>query len=68
MKQRVEGYSNLYKDTTTGVITNCGFSERTRYRTAKHQAMLSKSHQHEINSLRDEMTEIKSLLHQLLNK
>ena len=78
MKSKVDGHNNLYKDDKTGVITNRETSERQRYRLAKQQALMNLSSQGEIaelkkelkdlSSLRDEMDEIKGLLHQLLNK
>jgi hypothetical protein len=78
MKTKVDGHNNLYKDDNTGVITNHESTERQRYRLAKQQALMNLSSQDEISelkrdlkdlsSLRDEMDEIKGLLHQLLNK
>ena len=78
MKSKVDGHNNLYKDNKTGVITNRETSERQRYRLAKQQALMNLSSRDEIadlkkelkdlSSLRDEMDEIKGLLHQLLNK
>ena len=68
MKSKVEGHDNLYKDPQTGVIVNRGNVERDRYRIAKQQALETKQSQHEIARLSNEISEIKSLLHQLLNK
>ena len=68
MKQKVEGHQNLYKDTTTGVIVNRETTDRSRYQIAKHNANLSMDTQTELSSLRGEIDEIKSLLHQLLQK
>ena len=68
MKSKVERYSNLYKDTETGVIVNRESTERSRYRIAKHQASMNTSTEHELAHLKGEIDEIKSLLHQLLNK
>ena len=78
MKSKVDGHNSLYKDDKTGVITNRETSERQRYRLAKQQALMNLSSRDEIadlkkelkdlSSLRDEMDEIKGLLHQLLNK
>lgn len=68
MKQPISGYSNLYKDTESGVIINRESTDRERYRIAKQQALLNMSSQYEIQSLRQEIDEIKSLLTQLLNK
>lgn len=68
MKQPVEGHPNLYKDEETGVIVNRENSDRSRYRLAKQQALLNQQNSVELDSLRNEIDEIKSLLQQLLNK
>ena len=68
MKHKVEGHDNIYKDVQTGVIVNRQSSDRARYQIAKQQALANLDNQQEISSLRREMDEIKSLLHQILNK
>ena len=68
MKQQVEGHPNLYKDTESKVILNCDDSARSRYRIMKEQARKNIKNSSELETLRDEIDEIKSLLHQLLNK
>ena len=68
MKSKVEGHSNLYKDLESGVIVNRESTERSRYRIAKHQATNVSNTEHELAHLKGEIDEIKSLLHQLLNK
>ena len=68
MKSKVEGYTNLYKDTESGVIVNRESTERSRYRLAKNQATNVSNTEHELAHLKSEIDEIKSLLHQLLNK
>ena len=68
MKQPVEGHPNLLKDPETGVIVNQDDSERSRYRLAKNQAKMNQNNSGELESLRNEIDEIKSLLQQLLNK
>jgi hypothetical protein len=68
MKQKVSGYDNIYKDPKTGVIVNRSSVDRDRYRIAKQQALESKASQSEIRRLSNELNEIKSLLHQLINK
>ena len=68
MKQPVEGHPNLYKDTDSGVIVNRETTERSRYRLARDQARANQQNSVELESLRNEMDEIKSLLQQLLNK
>ena len=62
---RVDGYNGIYKDSDTGVIVNRGSSDRDRYLLAKRNALASKE---EVNQLKDELQEIKSLLHDLINK
>jgi len=68
MKHPVEGHPNLFKDSETGVISNRADSERERYRIAKNQARMNQQNSVELDELRGEIDEIKSLLHQLLNK
>ena len=68
MKSPINGHPDLYKDTDTGVIVNRSNTDRERYRIAKQQARSSSSTQNELAELRGEIDEIKSLLHQLINK
>ena len=68
MKQPVEGHPNLYKDSESGVIVNRETSDRSRYRLARDQARMNQQNSLDLDELRDEMDEIKSLLKQLLNK
>jgi hypothetical protein len=68
MKHRVEGHDHLYKDLETGVIVNRSSIDRDRYRIAKKQALEAQASQQEVARLSNEINEIKSLLHQLLNK
>ena len=68
MKQPIEGHPNLYKDSETGVISNRADSERERYQIAKKQARMNLDNSVELDELRGEIDEIKSLLKQLLNK
>ena len=68
MKHKVAGYDGLYKDDDSGVIINHDQSERDRYRMAKRQAVMNLESQKEISNLKEEMSEIKDLLKQLLKK
>jgi len=68
MKQPVEGHPGIFKDSETGVISNRSDSSRARYQIAKQQAKANQHNSNELDSLRNEIDEIKSLLHQLLNK
>ena len=67
MKNRVEGYSNVFKDENSGVITNNNNSDRERYRLAKDQARKNMESQDEIKDLKEELSDIKTLLRQLIN-
>tara|TARA_R110002012_G_scaffold315640_1_gene529710 strand:- start:24 stop:269 length:246 start_codon:yes stop_codon:yes gene_type:complete len=77
-KKKVEGHPDIYKDTETGVIVNRGYSERARYRVAKQQAKQTfeqgceidelKRDLNDLKSLKSEMSEIKGLLREFLNK
>jgi hypothetical protein len=68
MKIKVEGHSNLYKDPETNVIVNRGTTERSRYQVAKQQAQANIDSKYEIDALRSEIDEIKSLLKQVLQQ
>ena len=63
---RVDGYSGIYKDSESGVIINRGSSDRDRYKLAKQQAIKNMESQDEIQNLKSELNEIKSLLKQLI--
>lgn len=62
---KVQGYPGLYRDETTGAIVNCNDSEY-KHRLNKINAV--DSQREEINRLRNELDEIKSLLHELTKK
>lgn len=68
MKQPVSGYNNLYKDPQTGVIVNRETVDRERYRIAKQQAIMNIDAQYQISVLKQELSDLKSLLQQLINK
>ena len=68
MKHQVEGHPHLYKDSESSMILNRDESSRSRYRIAKEQARKNIQNSSELETIRDEIDEIKSLLHQLLNK
>ena len=67
MKARVEGYTNVFKDEESGVISNNNSSDRDRYRLAKQQAKKNMESQDEIKELKEELDEIKGLLRHLIN-
>ena len=68
MKHRVDGHQHLFKDKETGVITSHDMTERQRYRNAKFQAIDALQTKNDLDQLKGEMNEIKSLLRELLNK
>ena len=65
---KVEGHGDLYKNMETGVILNKPSSDRDRYRIAKQQALQNLESQQEIQNLKNEVGEIKELLHLLISK
>ena len=67
MKAKVEGHVNIFKDTESGVIENKDNTERSRYRIAIDQAKENLQSKFEIERLSNELSEIKSLLKQLVN-
>ena len=62
---KVQGYPGLYRDENTGAIVNCNDSEY-RHRLNKINAV--DSQREEINRLRSELDELKSLLYKLTKK
>lgn len=67
-KIKVEGYSNLYRDPSTGAIINSNIDEYNAYLEAKKKREELYNSVNEINNLKQEMAEIKSLLKELINK
>ena len=60
---RVEGHPNLYRDERTGAIVNCdnvGYEQHVRYLETREKQ------KREMNDLRKELDEIKSLLKNLV--
>ncbi len=62
---RVEGHKNLYRDEKSGAIINHDSTGYAQYKKMKSVRLSEKS---EIQSLRAELDEIKSLLAELINK
>ena len=62
---RVEGHKNLYRDEKSGAIINYDSNGYAQYKKMKALRLTEKS---EIQSLRAELNEIKSLLAELINK
>ena len=65
---KVDGYNGIYKDSESGVIVNRGSTDRDRYKLAKENAKKSMESQEEIQSIKNELSQIKSLLKQLTNE
>ena len=62
---RVEGHKNLYRDEKSGANINYDSNGYAQYKKMKSLRLTEKS---EIQSLRAELDEIKSLLAELINK
>lgn len=62
---RVEGHKNLYRDEKSGAIINYDSNGYAQYKRMKSLRLSEKS---EIESLRAELDQIKSLLAELINK
>jgi len=62
---RVEGHKNLYRDEKSGAIINCDITSYNSYLNMLEQKQLQKS---EIDRMKEDIDEIKSLLKELLNK
>ena len=63
-KVKVEGHSNLYRDTQSGAVINSNRSEYEKYMKAKQNR---NGMRNEINTLKQELDEIKQLLKKLTN-
>lgn len=61
----VQGHPNLYRDEKSGAIVNCDTSSYNQYVNSLHNREIQKK---EIDNLKNEISEIKSLLKQLLEK
>jgi hypothetical protein len=61
----VEGHPNLFRDSKTGAIINCDSVSYKQHLNGVSNRMSTKL---EIENLKNEVSEIKSLLKELLNK
>lgn len=61
---KVEGHGNLFRDENSGAIMNLDHSEYQEYVRKRN---LKKREKEEVQNLRSEIEEIKSMLHQILN-
>ena len=61
----VEGHTNLVRDASTGAIINIDKSKAAKAKKAREERLREK---HEIEELKNDVAEIKSLLKQLLER
>ena len=68
---RVEGHASLIRDTNTGAILNNNRTEYEEYldrkRKAEAQTAEISKHTEDINNIKNELSEIKQLLKQLVS-
>jgi len=62
---RVEGHKNLYRDEKSGAIVNCDATAYNQYINNLHRKDKQKQ---ELDQMRQDIDEIKSLLKEILNK
>jgi hypothetical protein len=62
---RVEGHRNLYRDEGSGAIINC---DSVAYNQYVNSLSARDSHKREIDNMKNDINDIKSLLKQLLEK
>ena len=71
-KLKVKDSTSLYRDTESGAIINCSDTEYDSYITLKQQKLKEvvdlETQKKDIDNLKNEITEIKGLLSQVLNK
>ena len=71
-KVRVEGYDNLLRDTSSNAVINSSTSEyriyMAKYRAREQQSDELRNACKEINNLKAELREIKSLITKVLEK
>jgi hypothetical protein len=61
---RVEGHQNLYRDERSGAIINCDTVAYNQYITTLQK---KEEHKREIQQLKNDVEEIKSLLKEFIN-
>jgi len=64
-KIKVQDSASLYRDANSGAILNCSDSEYDNYLRMKNQKLTEKQ---ELDKLKNEMSEIKSMLNVVLSK
>lgn len=61
----IKGYSNLFRDDTTGMIVSINSYASSHYKRLREKKLQEKQ---EINELKSDVRDIKSLLNKLLEK
>jgi hypothetical protein len=61
---RVKGHQNLYRDENTGAILNC---DSTSYNQYINSLSIRDDQKRQLNEMRNDIDEIKSILRELLN-
>jgi hypothetical protein len=68
---KVEGHASLVRDTTTGAILNNNRTEYEEYlyrkKQAEHRDAQISQHTDDINKIKNDLSDIKNLLQQLLS-
>ena len=62
---RVDGHKNLYRDEKSGAIVNC---DTTSYNQYVNSIQYKEMQRQELDRMKNDIDEIKSLLKELLNK
>lgn len=68
MNIKIEGHSELSKNMQTGAVVNNDSTAYQRYLKSKEQFTKIQSTVDDINTLKEEMSEIKTLLKELLKR
>ncbi|WDS61282.1 hypothetical protein SBM3_00203 [Synechococcus phage S-BM3] len=68
MEARIEGHSDLRKNMDTGAVVNTDRTAYERYMQSKKQHQKLNTTVEDINNLKQEISEIKTLLKELLKK
>lgn len=61
---RVDGHKNLYRDENTGAIVNC---DTVAYNQYKKSVKIKKDEKSELDQIKNDIEEIKSLLKKITN-
>ncbi len=64
---KVEGHDSLHRDSNTGAIINSNRGEFLKHVEARKKMQRMETVVDDINNLKDELSEIKALLRELIN-